>query len=169
MLNKKQAKNTNSIIRINNFDSNASNTGSTKQLIIKEIDLINKEIFIAGKNFLLAEEVKLKSSLNINQGFWRNIQARRHAIAAERSANWHLEHLKDLCKQRVILQKKLFREHFSYIPKPLYTIACTSLKWILFIAISIIIFLGLMSLIPFLPILVFLTAIITVISKRGKV
>ncbi len=88
-----------------------------KEQLIKNLARVNKKISKAISDLLSAQKVQVASSLNLNQGFWRDIQRRRHFNAAKSSASWHLSSLKMLAQEWIFIQKELFELKYWFIPK----------------------------------------------------
>ncbi|MFL0729430.1 MAG: hypothetical protein AB8B37_06825 [Prochlorococcus sp.] len=129
---------------------------------------IDHEIRDTQHNYIAAQAVSIRTQLSGPNGFWLNLQKRRHYSEAQGSAQWHWHHLQELIKIRIRLNQQIDRLTGQLWPKRI-RFWFTLFSLLLFGLAGLgLLFLSLITAIYLIPVWLSMLLIYYILTKRAN-
>ena len=130
----------------------------------KEIKIIDAQIMNVSQELLKAQQVQIRSALNIENNWLIKLQKNWVSSAANDSANWHRDNLFDLYKKRRLLKVNLEKATGQYWPNLFKNLGLLILLVSILITLT---FMSLFLLIYLLPISLCATIIYIFFARKS--
>ncbi len=134
----------------------------------KRIQSINLEIQKYSSYLIESEKVRINSLFSKQRGFFSRIQANVYQRAAENSSSYYLSHLRKLYKNRLQYQLRLEIRRGSLIPSLLRLLLRILLVILLFLFAIGLIFVGFISLLHIIPVLLLVYFLARLFDRSNK-